>query len=131
MKKDNQREDVFRAYIAGLIDGEGTIRITKGLDSGRKTYKHLIELTFVNTNKEAVDLIGDFIGGRVYVHEGSKSGFKGSMDCYKTKIVGMQKPIVIIEKLLPYLRIKKPLADLAIEYFKNKKNYEKIFFLKS
>lgn len=114
INKDNQREEI--AYIAGLIDGEGTIRLGKFVEKNWNP-KYNPALSFVNTNLEVVELVKEFIKAeRVYVHDGSKKGFKGNKPCYKAVICGTKKVIEPLEKLLPYLRIKKKQAELVLKY---------------
>ncbi len=118
-KEDNQREEI--AYMAGLIDGEGTIRMSKFKEKNWNS-KYTPTISFVNTNLEVVNLIGKFINAkRVYIHDGSKTGFKGNKPCYKVQKSGTIAVVEPLEKLLPYLRIKKKQAELILKYCKEQK----------
>lgn len=119
LHKDNQREDIKLAYIAGLIDGEGSIRIAKGLEKDWNP-KYTPMISFVNTNREAVELISNFLGGtRIYIHEPSKYGYPNRKLCYKTQKAGTTAVTILLRKLLPYLLIKKRQAELLIDYSDN------------
>lgn len=118
MKQDNQREDI--AYLAGLIDGEGTIAIYPTKEKWGIKYQVLI--SFVNTNRTVVKMVAKFIGTEtIFIHDPSKSGFQNRLLCYKCKIVGTVKPLEPLLKLLPYLIIKRRQAQLAIELCQNMK----------
>jgi hypothetical protein len=117
-KKDNQREEI--AYIAGLIDGEGTIRMQKYSQKG-KTWnpKYTPMIFFTNTDLEAIKLVGRFIRANIIEHVGSKNGFNGSKQCYRVCRAGAKSVIKPIETLLPFLRIKKKQAELVLKYCRN------------
>jgi hypothetical protein len=117
--KDNQREAITLAYIAGLIDGEGCIRIQK---QSEKTHnpKYTPQISFTNTNHQSVELISNFFGGaKIYIHEPSKYGYPNRKICYRTYKAGSTSVAIILKKLLPYLLIKEQEAKLLIEYTDN------------
>ena len=119
MNKDNQREDVTLAYIAGLIDGEGSIRIQKQSEKGWNP-KYTPMISFVNTSLEAVKLIANFLGDtRIFTHDPSKYGYPNRKICYKTYKAGASSVATLLRKLLPYLRIKRRQAELLIDYADN------------
>lgn len=118
--KDNQREDILIAYLAGLIDGEGSIMIVKHKESWG--YKYQICISFVNTNRKVVEMVSKFLGNQtIFEHEPGQYGFKGNYTCYKCKVTGTVKVLEPLKKLLPYLVIKKDLAELAIYFCENRK----------
>lgn len=121
MDKDNQREDVKLAYIAGLIDGEGTISLNKQTEKAHPQWnpKYTPYIGFTNTNLEALELVGDFLGSNVRHHVGSKDGFKGNKECFRVVKNGKNNVRKLLEKLLPYLVIKKKQAELVINYCDN------------
>ena len=96
--------DIKLAYIAGIVDGEGCIDTFK---SGDKV-SYQPRITVVNTNKKVLQLIVDMFEGTI---------------CARRKIVGRKQVYSwmrggvpageVIEKLLPYLLIKKEHALLA------------------
>jgi len=118
--KDNQREDVEIAYIAGLIDGEGCIRMQKQYDRKDWSPKYTPSINFTNTNRESVELISEFFGGtKIFEHYSGDDGFNGNKVCYRTQISGKNLVMNILKKLIPYLRIKKREAELIVEYVEN------------
>ena len=64
--------EIQKAWLAGFIDGEGYIGITfqrnKETRKSSATPKYHPFLIIVNTNKNILDIIMDFIGdGRLYI----------------------------------------------------------------
>lgn len=116
--KDNQREDVKLAYIAGLIDGEGTISLNKSTEKAHPTWnpKYTPYISFTNTNLEALELVGRFFDSNTRHHVGSQDGFKGHKQCFRVVKSGKENVKKLLEKLLPYLLIKRKQAELLIEY---------------
>lgn len=114
-KKDNQREAKL-AYIAGLIDGEGTIRMSKSREKPNWNFKYMPYISFVNTNIEVINLVGKFLNAPKFVHTQSKTGFKQNKICYRVQKSGPKSIIKPIKLLLPYLRIKKLQAKLVLKY---------------
>jgi hypothetical protein len=118
--QDNQREEL--AYLAGLFDGEGTICIQKdsrplAKDNGRN-WNPIYNVTFRigMTDKEAI--------------EGFKRFFKvGFIDCEKSyhkfrpmwrySIRSRNDAKMVIEMIIPFLRVKKYQAFLAMKFFQN------------
>ena len=116
-QKDNQREDTLIAYLAGIIDGEGTIGIKKH-DEGWVKFQPYI--SFVCSNRKVVEMIADFIDGNLYCNPSDFQNRQKKI-CYRTSICGTIKPIKPLEKLLPYLVIKKEQAELALKFCKEMK----------
>lgn len=103
------------AYMAGFFDGEGWIYIVK-----TKPYKlrrmisnrYYLYVGIGNTNQEIIEWIKDRVGGNIL----SEVGKNGLM--YRWHLASI-KAKDFLEKILPYLKIKKPQAILAID-FQNK-----------
>ncbi len=95
------------AYIAGFIDGEGCIRIGRGVlgPSG-------VSLHVVNSDEGVIDYINLMLPGRKY----NKKRY-GRKNLYRICWSG-QDAINVIELVLPYLIVKRRLAELITEYWK-------------
>ncbi len=116
--QDNQREEL--SYLAGLFDGEGTICIQKdsrplSKDNGRN-WNPIYNITF------RVGMIDE------KAIRGFKEFFKvGFIDCEKSyhkfrpmwrySIRAKDDARMVIEMILPFLRVKKPQGELALRYF--------------
>jgi hypothetical protein len=96
------------AYLAGLLDGEGSILWSES------NYKyHYSELVVTNTNKNVLDQIQAQYGGRVRLHIAAgagKSPVPHKKNCWRWKTTG-KNAVAILASVLPYLRIKQYLAE--------------------
>jgi hypothetical protein len=99
------------AYIAGFVDGEGCIRVN---NNGS------IELTIVNTCYETLKFIQDLLGGNL-----SQRKQRVNKTQYSYRIYGEQA-FVAINNLLPYLKEKKPQAEILLEVFLARDTYAPI-----
>jgi len=95
------------AYLAGFIDGEGSICIF-GYHGRRHS---ALRLQAYNTNRDVLDWIALTFGGRVHVVKRRRSSWRQS---FAWQISG-QHAVPIIEQCMPYFRIKAQQAKLFLE----------------
>ena len=105
------------AYIAGFLDGEGTISIIRVKRKDRvRTYKNPYFRPIVvinNTNREVLEWIAAVFGvGKIDIAHKQTDKRK---TCYRW-IVGNRVAINIARALHPYLRIKRLQAEILFEY---------------
>lgn len=97
-------------YIAGLIDGEGTITVYTRRGEGRKSHEMTVKVTVANTRLEMLYwLIGTT--GNGYISKASENGI------HKTLYTWMLCPEqirVLLPLILPYLVIKRRQAELVL-----------------
>lgn len=104
----DQLNEASLAYIAGLFDGEGSVTITR-----RKQWNYFfLTITITNTNKDVISKLQELLGGsvhhKIYKNPKYKQGWYWQAN---TKRAGL-----ILEKLLPYLIIKRGKAEIAIQF---------------
>lgn len=58
-------DSAVAAYLAGIIDGEGTIGIYEARSPGSQRLSHYVQVTITNTDPRLMDWLLDTIGGRV------------------------------------------------------------------
>ncbi len=102
-------------YLAGIVDGEGCIRIRKG---NRLPYPHYspsirIEMTDIIPIKQ----MSDVFGGNYYTYPPRKEHYKVvyQYDCHNTQRVN-----IILKSLLPYLQVKKQQAIEVLNFIEAK-----------
>jgi len=106
--------EVETAYVAGIIDGEGSIGLLLRGDAKRRKGQWItIQLQVTNTNKPIMDWLDMMFGLREgqYVY----ADHAGWRTWYGIKLQG-NRAYHIILRLAPYLRIKKSQAELVIKY---------------
>lgn len=103
--------DTTWAYLAGLIDGEGTVKITSKLRHyGYRYYQPRICVT--NTKMALLDYCKDNFGGFIYI---SAKGTSKRNVAYRWSLSG-DRAVTVLKALLPYLVIKKNQADIVIKF---------------
>ena len=105
------------AYLAGLFDGEGCISILKEKDQrGFKSYRYRLRIQITNTNKSVMDWLNERFNFYITERKDLKKNWKR---CW----VGVRhdrKARNLLVEMLPYLKVKKDEALLAIEFQKHK-----------
>jgi len=118
----NNLTETQKAYIAGFIDGEGTISISKTgyvSTSGENNYTTLLRVG--NTNKEVLETIRNWTGlGYVKIFSTKWSTErKNNKPLWKWQMAANQMR-ELLPVILPYLLIKKRVAKLALELLGDK-----------
>lgn len=110
-----QLSEVEKAYLAGLVDGEGHI----GLALGKKTKSYHNEtympnITITNTNLSLLTWIKETTSlGFIFLDSNSRNIKWKTKGCWKLRT---NEQIVFLRSILPYLVIKKLQAELLIEF---------------
>jgi hypothetical protein len=97
------------SYVAGFIDGEGTITFARG-KTGAGNYKLQPRLLIGQKKPEVLYMIQELAG------EGLMLQQKAGLFVYQNE--GVKKLPAMLENLLPYLIIKKRQAEVLLDYCK-------------
>jgi len=103
------RDEWKLAYIAGIIDGEGTISVFRSRFSALGVQPFI---SVKNTNKELMDFLYKEIGGHVRKDKKDKPHYK---DRWYWRINGFCDVYCLLKALQPYLIIKKKQAEKVME----------------
>lgn len=109
------------SYVAGLMDGEGSIVI--GVSKNRKGSKspsHWLQVGIINTDKNLINWLNNTFGGHISDNSHSPSR-KKQRPCWAWRIMSNEAQ-VFLEKIYPYVHIKKTQIKLAIKFQKEKTN---------
>ena len=117
MKKIKLEIDpVSLGYIAGMIDGEGTI--CAGIEGRkrncRRGYWIAIVITIGNSNRKCLEFIKNVIGYGCVSRSGKKYfrySLKNQRACYS-----------LLKLLLPFLIVKRKRAEIALKYLESRFN---------
>ena len=98
------------AYVAGIFDGEGCVclRINKG-----RYYS--LDISVANTNEWLMQWLKFAFGGNFYAMQAKTRKAQNWKPCWRWTITG-NKGSSFLKLILPYLRLKKPQAELAIKF---------------
>ena len=99
-------KEVDLAYFAGLFDGEGHVRI--GKDPKPRygaTTRYYLQVIISNQNLQVLEELQQNFGGSIH----------GSSGCYHLAFGALQS-MRFLEEVKPYIRIKLPQVEVALEF---------------
>lgn len=105
------------AYVAGLLDGEGTIAIAKQKpNSGSKSIKYILKIHITNTHLgvllQCQKQFGGYICSKTHYYYRRKA-------CYEWVLL-VSKAKEFLKAILPYLVIKKEQAELGLSFLETR-----------
>lgn len=99
------------AYFAALVDGEGTITATRNISNVYRQPTVSSRVSVFNTERSILDELQSHFGGNV--QSGRKPQKAVHSQIYEWQLNG-RSTLPFLKAILPYLRIKKAHAELAI-----------------
>lgn len=118
-----------KAWMAGFIDGEGCLTISRQVRKGRPSPACRAYITIATTHRDVLQGFVERYGGRVYsVHErrGDKRGRKWA-DAYDWYCPVSSAEQLLVD-VLPHLRIKRPQAEILLTFIRKKRAFERRFW---
>jgi hypothetical protein len=104
---------IQRAYIAGILDGEGSITLWK---NPKKNNKPNVLIRIINTDKNLLHYLLKVIKvGSVYKVKTSPNAFKSNLQVYQWAVNGTYTAKNFLNILMPYLIIKRSKAEKALK----------------
>jgi len=101
-------------YVAGLFDGEGCVEINKHeYWKNAKSTIYTMSLSLNNTHKPSVTHMKELFGGCVYKKTADKRQNRKPLWHWSVRA---KQAEIVLKKLLPYLRIKKEQALIALKF---------------
>ena len=107
--------DLDIRYAAGLFDGEGWITLNKWEVPGRDYIRYQLFVGIGMVHKPVIDAMHSNFGGNVFVKRPSA----GQSERTRTGSIwrlSLGPAAAFLEKIVPYLIVKKDEAELAIEF---------------
>ena len=105
-----QNKGLKYAYLAGVIDSDGCIAIKKSKKG--KTWHYSLQVLVNQADGRMADYLFGAFGGKVYK---TKAYQKGRKEIYRWQVTCKQAA-KICKRLIPFLRYKKPQAELAVRF---------------
>lgn len=110
------KDAVFLSYLAGVIDSDGAIGISRRNNVNNSkgyTYREIVQITWKKSEDTLafVELLKNIYGGYVGEHKG---GFNKQTTTVRYSADGKRAGI-IVKDILPYLILKKRQAELVLE----------------
>jgi hypothetical protein len=102
--------EVQAAYLAGLIDGEGSLESQKGVQRNGRTYSYTLRLAFAFATEEPLRTISQWLDLKVVRRE--------PQDLIRSPTwrtgVPKNKAVAVLKRALPYLILKREQAELML-----------------
>lgn len=113
-------------YLAGIIDGEGCVcvHVNRAALQKNKRPRVVIQMTVANTNKTLLEDLQAEYGGSIHLHLSTQRARPEHKPSFNWT-VGEQAACALLLRVRPFLRIKGPQADLAMELGRLKRSYSK------
>lgn len=108
------------AYLAALIDGEGTISIgghSAKLKSGELRPRFDLQINVANTDIRLMKWLTSVFGFNYYTLSQNKN-IRSRKPCYQWKVSGRKSQEQFLLAVIPYLVMKKEQAKLALEFLR-------------
>ena len=100
--------DTDLAYLAGFIDGEGSISIFTSVKARRDN----LRFDIYNTDEGILRWIEQVFGGRIHIVRRARDGWKQEF----TWTCGQQHAASVLTACLPYLKVKRRQAELFVQH---------------
>jgi predicted component of type VI protein secretion system len=115
--------DTEKAWLAGIIDGEGSIFVMKQKRKDReRDTNYILRVSVQSTDSYMAQACRDLAGGPVIFEQQDKR--PNQSNTLKWELSG-KKAAAVLEEVLPFLRVKQEQALLAIEFQKTTKKHWK------
>jgi len=102
------------AYIAGLLDADGSVRIHKQFTSGGAS-RYTLDVRIANTDTKLIEYLINTVGGGVREHVQASR----RLVCYSWTICAVAA-LEFLQQVLPYMRTKKAEAEIGIRFQKQR-----------
>ena len=122
--------EINLSYLAGIIDGEGSIGLNRShwkdtYDNRYKTPSYVLRVKVCMKDEIVVKWIHSTFGGKFYHHniKGRHYNIKTGLKSERPSVVNEwtmagREAIKLLKKVYPYLKLKKPQAEIAFEFAK-------------
>ena len=102
-------------YLAGIVDGEGSLLLHKHRQYGRSTYQFRPRLSVGNTHRGLMEEMQRRHGGTLISVGRRQPHHK---DMYHWRVFAIPELVKLIPKIRPHLIVKARQADLLLEFLR-------------
>jgi hypothetical protein len=105
------KNKLILSYMAGFFDGEGYVGILKRKKKTAQSVSHYVVLSLGQKDGATMDWIVNNFGGRIH-----RVKFDGSYQW----MCSDKKAYEVLKEITPFLKYKKPQAELAIKFYEER-----------
>jgi hypothetical protein len=102
--------DEQAAYIAALIDGEGSVECQRELPRGAANYRYVLRVSFTMGTKEPLHTVGQWLGLAPKMYPPTDPSRQPRWRLHLPKSVSC----AVLERVMPYLILKRRQAELVL-----------------
>jgi len=107
------------AYLAGYLDGDGSINI--GVGKNKRSKRGLnphYEVSFVSKDEDIIRTLKKVVGGNIasFIYHDSRE----QKECYKLAFCNQASALALLEQIEPFLILKKQQAKLMIMFLRER-----------
>jgi hypothetical protein len=114
-------KDTDWAYAAGLVDGDGSINISKERRYDRPNpFYFRVNVRVAQTDMAALIWLKEIFGGCIYFQNRQRGNRK---TCWCWSIRSRKLIVTFLESILPYLKIKQQQAQLCLKFYEHVRNH--------
>ena len=113
---------VSAGYLAGLVDGEGTLTVAKRRPHSGRSTEYSARVSISNSNKEILETIQDVWGGTLATQFPDNPTWKPSHDLIWTNAAA----VALLTRIAPHLRIKSSHAAALLGFQVHVRRCERI-----
>lgn len=110
---DNPQQAINWSYIAGILDGEGTIRLQHQQARNPHLYSPMIVVTSVN--RELVEYLQSRMNGWIRTYQPSSPN-NNAQEAHTWSIQGRDNVRPILEAVGPFVIVKRPQVNLLLRF---------------
>jgi len=107
-----------KAYLAGYLDGDGTINANLDKRKNCKGYGVHFEVSLISKNKQFIEKLKGMVGGHLstFIYEDSRRKKEG----YKVGFTNQASALAFLKAVTPHLILKKRQGEVMIEYLESR-----------
>ncbi len=110
-------EETFLAYLAGVMDGDGSFSIMRKVDDPNRSPLYFPVIQLANACKELVKMIHQRVGGSYFLRKERVLKDGGARKAsHQWKLEKSNSCLPFLEKIIPYLKIKKERAEFLRDF---------------
>ena len=113
-----EMDEIKIAYLAGVVDGEGTITIHKHKFYGREAYQLRPRLIVSNTDAALLKELQRRHGGTITSH---REATAKSKKCYLWRVAAIDEIFNLVSAMRPHLLVKGKQADLILDFLRSRR----------
>lgn len=108
-------DKVQLAYLAGIIDGEGHISISRQKSPHcKRGYVHRAVVSVSNTQLKLMNRLKSWFGGHIKIHKPRK--FMQNKSVYEWNVWAVNEQMRILQNVIPYLFLKRTQAEGVLHF---------------